>query len=123
MSRLVDPTRAAAYAALVPSIVKVAREFGYCCAVHGSFTTDMDLLLVPWVENAADAASVVEAIRLLVGGKKGKHDVQPHEKPHGRLSWSFYLTEEGANSFGGGANPYIDISVMPKLADKGEEGA
>jgi hypothetical protein len=113
MARLSDPTRPAAYVALVPAIAKVAREFGYAVGVHGSMATDLDIVLVPWTDEAGDAADVVEAIRLLVGGKKKKHDVLPQEKPHGRLAWSYYLTEEGANSYGA-VGPYLDISVTPK---------
>ena len=114
MPRLVDPTRAAAYVALVPSITKLAREFGYACAVHGSMSSDLDIILVPWVEDAKEPEEVVEAIRMLIGGKKGKHAVLPTVKPHGRLSWSFYFHEEGVDSYGGAAYPYIDISVTPK---------
>lgn len=116
MNRLVDPSRAAAYVALVPAISKVAREFGYAAAVHGSLSSDLDIVLVPWCDEATDAESVVEAIRLLIGGKKGKHDLPPQKMPLGRLAWSFYLTEEGVNSYGGAANPYVDISVTPKGA-------
>ena len=112
--RLNDPTRAAAYVALVPAITKVAREFGYATCVHGSLATDLDIVLVPWTEEAREAHEVVEAVRLLIGGKKAKHDVLPTKKPLGRLAWSFFLTEEGANSCGGGAYPYVDISVTPR---------
>ena len=114
MNRLVDSTRAAAYVALVPAITKVAREFGYATCVHGSLSTDLDIVLVPWVEDAGEPDDVVEAIRLLIGGKKAKHDVLPQKKPLGRLAWSYFLTEEGANSFGGGSYPYVDISVTPR---------
>lgn len=121
MNRLCDPSRAAAYVALVPALSRVAREFGYALAVHGSLATDLDIVLVPWVDQASDPAEVVEALRLLIGGKKGKHDVQPQEKPLGRLAWSYYLTEEGANSYGGGSHPYVDISVTPKGAHPPKE--
>lgn len=114
MGRLIDPMRAAAYVALVPAITRVAREFGYATCVHGTLSTDLDIVLVPWVDESAEPDAVVEAIRLLIGGKKGKHDVLPTKKPLGRLAWSFYLTEEGANSYGGGAHPYVDISVTPR---------
>lgn len=110
--RLIDPTRPAAYAALVPGISKIAKEFGYCCAVHGSMATDLDIVLVPWVNEAKPADDVVEAIRLFVGGRKRKHDVLPQEKPHGRKAWSFYFCED--SSFSGVGGPWIDISVTPR---------
>jgi hypothetical protein len=123
MARLNDPTRAAAYAALIPGITKVAKEFGYCTAIHGSMSTDLDIVLIPWVETASEPGEVVEAIRLLMGGRKGKHAVLPEKKALGRLAWSFYLTEEGANSYGGQSYPYVDISVTPRGAHPEEEDA
>lgn len=111
--RLVDPTRAAAYCALVPGISKIAREFGYACAVHGSMASDLDLILVPWREDCNEPFEVVEAIRLFVGGDKRKCDIEPYEKPCGRLSWNIYLTQAGVDSYSV-EGPYIDISVTPK---------
>jgi hypothetical protein len=111
--RSIDASRAPAYCALVPAITKVAREFGYAVAVHGSMTTDLDLVLVPWVDEASPAEDVVEAIRLLIGGRKRGCDVLPGTKPLGRLAWTFYLTEEGAKSYTA-THPYIDISVTPR---------
>ena len=111
--RLVDINRPAAYVALVPAIAKIARQFGYAAAIHGSMASDLDIVLVPWVEDAAPANDVVEAIRLFVGGRKRKCDVQPFEKPLGRLSWTFYFTENGVNGYGT-TEPYLDISVTPR---------
>lgn len=113
MKRSLDITRPAAYAVLIPPITRLAREFGYAVAAHGSMTTDLDLVLVPWVDEAREPAEVVEAIRMLIGGKKKKHDVNPTKKPNGRLAWSFYFTDEDAADYTSGG-PYIDISVTPK---------
>ncbi len=111
--RLLDSTRAAAYCALVPAITKVAKQFGYATTVHGSMSSDLDIVLIPWVEDAHSPEDVIEAIRLLIGGQKRRSDVQPLEKPLGRLSWAFYLTEEGKTGYGA-TEPYIDISVTPR---------
>lgn len=114
MNRLLDPTRPAAYVALIPTISKIAREFGYACAVHGSMSTDLDLILVPWADHAGEAQDVVEAIRLAIGGKHGRYDSgKPVNRPFGRLVWSFYLQEQDERDYGG-TLPYVDISVTPK---------
>lgn len=110
--RLVDPTRAAAYCALVPSISNIAREFGYAVGVHGSMNTDLDLMLVAWTEEATPPEDVIQAITAYVGGSKRRVDVEPYPKPHGRLSWTIYLTQEGVESHGV-VGPYLDISVIP----------
>jgi hypothetical protein len=41
----------------------VARSKGYALAVHGSLARDIDLVAVPWVEEAASAAELAEAVR------------------------------------------------------------
>jgi hypothetical protein len=39
---------------LLPALREVARRFGYALAVHGSLEWDIDLVAVPWCENAPD---------------------------------------------------------------------
>jgi len=104
-----------------------ARECGYALATHGSMAFDIDILLVPWVEDAEPPTVLIPRLRaecskvtgmptyfwgmpcedpemscgddfLLEQGKR-PDDV----RPHGRISWSWQL--------GGGA--YVDCSVMP----------
>jgi len=112
MKRLHDPTRAPAYAALVPPIAKVAREFGYACAVHGSMSTDLDLILVAWTEEASSPGPVIAAIAALVGGAKRKSHVEPYEKPHGRLSYQLWIEQADIDAYNG-IGPHLDISVIP----------
>ncbi len=72
------------------------------------------MIAAPWIEGAAPAAELAEAIlleaRRVNGGiaftlphEKGEF---PRAKPHGRLCWSFHL----------GGGPYIDLSVMPSTS-------
>lgn len=101
---------------------KVARELGYCIAMHGSMQRDFDLVAVPWVEGAAEPEVLVKAVCECVSGhitdsgtEAGKWDpeantfvkaviTQPEQKPHGRQAWSIQL----------GLGAFIDLSVMPK---------
>jgi hypothetical protein len=99
-----------AYAALIDPIRKVARQFGYAVAQHGTLARDIDLLAVPWSEEAVDPQLLVEAIAELVkayeGGRFGIIDGDcPRAKPHGRLAWSIH-----------GWAFYIDLSIMPRAA-------
>lgn len=91
------------YATMLPRIREIAREHGYAIAVHGSMLNDYDLVAVPWVEDAADAEVLAEAIRAAMDGWEA-HGC-PGIKPHGRLVWSFAMAPRH----------YIDLSVMPKL--------
>lgn len=105
-----------------------ARAYGYALAVHGSLTFDIDIVCIPWIDEADSPESLVSALReacsrvtkmptyfwgmpcenpeysvgddfLIAEGKRPDSD-----RPHGRRAWSWQL--------GGGA--YVDCSVMPR---------
>jgi hypothetical protein len=112
--------RASIYAWMVPRLTEVARECGYALGVHGSMHRDLDLIAVPWVDEAKPAEALIEALREACDGEivpdgteGGRYDPEsksfvkavirnPDHKPHGRLAWNIHL-ENG---------PFIDISVM-----------
>jgi hypothetical protein len=99
------------FIALLPALTEVANVHGYALAVHGSVQRDIDLIAVPWTEDAKDATTLVSAISSAVGGSMKETRVgfkqSPETKPHGRIAWSIYMAE-GAHE-----SPYLDISVMP----------
>lgn len=112
-----EVSNAVAYALLIPSLMEAAREVGYAIAVHGSMARDLDLVAIPWTENAVSAERLMLHLiaasdgRLRNGGRKlpdgtweTVHASEPTKKPHGRLAWSIHI---------GHAGMYIDISVMP----------
>ncbi len=122
--RNLHPTAVAVYAALLPGLREVAREHGYALALHGSMTSDLDLIAVPWVDGAHGAEILIEAMRAHVGGSisprspmvcpkcaeqaltECKHcDKNPSKRSHGRLAWAIHLA--------GTSGPYLDVSVMP----------
>lgn len=102
------------YAQLLPRIRTRAKELGYAIAIHGTMNRDFDLVAVPWVEQAASAKELVNAIAQEVSGfviGDGKDDLargivseEPTKQPHSRLSWNICW----------GGRPFIDISVMPR---------
>lgn len=108
---------AAMYVSMIPVFTEAAREVGYALAVHGSMGRDLDMIAVPWTEDAVCAEQLVMRL-LAAGGFCGAH--LPHRqeqkdpaqgngdapgiKPHGRLAWSIH--------FGNGY--YLDVSVMPR---------
>ncbi len=125
------PSLAAPYAALYPGLCDVARQHGYALAIHGSLQKDMDLIAVPWVEDAKPAEELVAAMKahlqalylyekiaanvnrdclteeekLEITGYEGR---DPTPKPHGRIAWAFYL-----------GHAYIDLGVMPRIVPQG----
>lgn len=92
------------FAVMYGRLSLIAREYGYALTVHGSMQRDLDLVAVPWVEDASEPVDLVEAIRGAVGGFLSPSDPGPTVKPHGRLGWAIHL----------GGGPYIDLSVCPR---------
>lgn len=104
------PVRALIYAAAFPGLQAVAREHGYALTIHGSMATDLDLVAVPWVPEAAPPEVLAEALRETVSGfycsrADGTPRRTPSWRPHGRRAWSIYLNPECDG-------PYLDVSVM-----------
>ena len=96
--------RAVFYAVLYNRFRKAALECGYSLALHGSMAADMDLIAVPWVEDAKTPDELVAAISDCIDGTvwKGHHLLDRHEKPHGRLSYTLSIMGDWQ----------IDLSIM-----------
>lgn len=79
------------YARIFTKARIVAWQYGYACLAHGSFTRDLDLLLVPWADrHVPEAAGVVDRIADVCGlTLQGP----PSEKPHGRRAWTLLLPD------------------------------
>lgn len=117
------PCKAPAYAWIYPQLVKVARDHGYALAIHGSCNRDLDLVAVPWVDDAAEPSVLIDAMRERIDGvivPTGTHGGRwdgtkfvdaivenPSAKPHGRLAWNIHFTS---------CEFYLDVSVMPRAA-------
>lgn len=118
------------YAVLFVKLDKIVARFGWAISLHGTMIRDLDLVLIPWTEDAEDENKVVDAIRLFVDGQhvtdtRKKHlkkmgssqkDGLSHfaitEKPHGRRAISINI---------GVSNYYLDISIMPRLTPPTDE--
>lgn len=102
------PTIAVAYATLYPVMAEAAREKGYALALHGTMARDLDVIAVPWTDEAATADDVVQhvadSIHAYICGGRTRTNLTPTVKPHGRLAWTLQL-EVGS----------VDISVMPRI--------
>lgn len=118
------------FACLYPGLCDVARKYGYALAIHGSVVTDLDLIAIPWTNEAISASELKDALMSHVNAcgysdllrrqgleerhvqdilarkeNRGADDVEI--KPHGRMAWNLYL-EAGVK---------IDLSVMPRVKD------
>ena len=92
----------------------IAWSYGYTCVAHGSYTRDLDLLLVPWTDSARPNHD--QLVKLIAQAcdlrfRDGKDDVVESipdwsEKPHGRKAVSLYFRTPGDRR-------WVDISIMP----------
>jgi hypothetical protein len=90
----------------LPEIRDEAWQCGYAVGLHGTVARDIDLIAVPWIDNATSAEVLMNRIASRVGTCEWSKKA-PTIKPHGRLAWSMHFPE----------NPhvYLDLSVMPRL--------
>ena len=117
---IVDPD----YARVYTQARIVAWQYGYACVMHGSFTRDLDLLLVPWTEQARDNHE--QLLKLIAQGsglrfgdgleEVYKSKVDFTDKPHGRKSCSLYFPAFGDRR-------WVDISIaaLNPTQPKGEQ--
>lgn len=104
------------YALAYVQLDRIAMRHGYALALHGSMTRDLDLIAVPWTEDADSPQVLLEAIRKFITSKMRKKVTYPmptaQTKPHGRIAYAFPIGYDGH---------YLDISVMPRQTPTQEE--
>ena len=94
------------YAVLYNSMRKAAIDCGYALALHGSMQSDMDLMAMPWVEDAKPVEELVKAIDDCVGQTVWKEfsiTKGPTHRPHGRMVYTISIMGDW----------HIDLSVIP----------
>ena len=92
---------------------RIAWRYGYALALHGSMTRDLDLIAIPWTEDADSPEKLLKAIqRFTIQGAskeiKLSKKLFPTKKPHGRTAYSFPIGHEH----------YLDVSVMPRKVNR-----
>jgi len=119
---VIKPVKAAVaratFETLIVPIREAARTKGYAIAVHGSVARDIDLVAVPWTEEAVSAQELVaELLRAVQEATKaagheegyighegdGSVSLLGTKKPHGRRAWTIHVD-----------GTYLDLSVMPR---------
>ena len=99
--------RAVFYTVLWNSFRQAALDLGWTLALHGSLANDMDIMAMPWVEEAKPVEELITAISDLIGNTIWKADhlnTPPKIQPHGRLTYTLSIFSDF----------YIDLSIMPR---------
>lgn len=94
----------ALYSHRLAEIQSVAHEYGYAIAVHGSMQRDLDLVAIPWTDNARENGELMNAMAERLGLAITDID----DKPHGRKAITFLM---------GGAC-FMDLSILPTLDNR-----
>ena len=107
---IIDPD----YARIYTQARIIAWQYGYACSMHGSFTRDLDLLLVPWEDRARPNHE--QLLRLIAQScglrfRDGQENVLKStadltDKPQGRKACSLFFP-------GFGDCRWVDISFTP----------
>jgi hypothetical protein len=103
---IVDPD----YARVYTKTRCIAWMYGYAVLMQGSFTRDLDLLVVPWTEKVStEPQHIIDMICDKCGLKENGRP--PTQKPHGRLAYTLMFKKFGDPRF-------IDIGFMPAIDNK-----
>jgi len=103
---IIDPD----YARIYSKVRCTVWMYGYTAIMHGSFTRDLDILIVPWTDKVnTDPQHMVNLICDRCNLRENGHP--PDLKPHGRLSYTLMFKEFGDPRF-------VDISFMPTMEPK-----
>lgn len=98
---IIDPD----YARIFTIARLLAWQEGYALAMHGSFTRDLDLIAVPWTDNACEPEHLVRRLLSACEATLREQNGNPGLKPHGRKVWTLVFT--------GFADPrYVDLSIF-----------
>lgn len=96
--------RPAFYAAMWDDIRKCAMDHGWAVALHGSLKSDMDIMAMPWTEDAIKFTDLIDHIVQLFDGNyiAQNYFITYSEKPHNRVVATIPIW----------ADFYLDISTI-----------
>lgn len=99
--------RAAFYACMWEDIRQCAMDCGWAVALHGSLASDMDIMAMPWVENAIPFEDMIDKVSKLFTDNdiSSQYVVAFNVKPHDRVVATIPIFDDF----------YLDISTIEKV--------
>ena len=96
--------KASFYASIYDDLRKAAMDCGWALALHGSLANDMDIMAMPWTEEAKPVEEMIKALSTCFDGNPFQDEhVKPHyDKPHNRVVYTMAIW----------GDYYLDISVI-----------
>ena len=98
--------KAAFYACIWDDLRNAAMDCGWALGLHGSLGNDMDIMAMPWVEDAKPVDDMIKALSdCFTDSPFKKHHMVPNnDKPNGRIVYTMTIW----------ADFYLDINVIKK---------
>ena len=96
--------RAVFYAAMWNDLRQAALDKGWALALHGSLANDMDIMAMPWVEDAAPVWDMILALKKCFDKPK-EIDVTETDMPNNRRVFTLSIW----------ADFYLDINVIKRI--------
>jgi hypothetical protein len=93
--------RAVFYAAMWNDLRQAAMDKGWALGLHGSLASDMDIMAMPWVENACSPIKMIVELRRCFDKPK-EIKITETLKPNNRLVYTLSIW----------ADFYLDINVI-----------
>lgn len=118
------------YAYYFEALKDIAKEYGYNIVVHGSMNRDLDLIVIPWVDDPKPELELINRLCSHLGGELMRKNIEGQKNDFasslagGRTNYVIDLNRGGykRNMEGDIIEPlnftpdpewYIDISVTP----------
>lgn len=96
------------YVMAYTKLERLAWRHGYALALHGSMARDLDLIAVPWTDDADSPEKLLESFRRFIV-KNAQVNLKigsATAKPHGRQGYVIPIGHDGH---------YLDLSIMPRV--------
>lgn len=79
--------RTAFYACMYEDIRQCAMDCGWAVSLHGSLASDMDIMAMPWVDNATTFKEMIDRVSKLFkdNDMSSQYVITYNEKPHNRV--------------------------------------
>lgn len=107
---IIDPV----YASFYTVARLVCWSYGYSLCLHGSFTLDLDVLAVPWIDNAVTPEKLIHQIEYRTEWSPVRPNASMHS--HGRMVFTLSSKEFNCPRF-------VDFGIMPRLVSVAESSS
>jgi len=103
--------KAAFYASILPDLKDAALKNGWALGLHGSLANDMDIMAMPWTENASTVETMIKSLSdcFTENPFKDYHENAFTDKPNGRVVYTMSIWDDW----------YLDINII----DRNEENS